>query len=979
MIRADGLIVVLLASIAFLLGCAMLFDTDIWWHVRSGEWILEHRRVPWLDPFTFTSSDRVWIDLHWGFQVAIALAHRLGGVRGILILASVACTSTFLLALGMRREGWSVVIAGWCWVPALALLSSRFDPRPEIFSLLLLAAFLVVLSRAEQAPRLLWLLPLLQVAWVNVHALFVLGPVIVACYLTDRLVRGFLETVEGPTGWAWWRHAWPATLAVLLGCWLNPYGLQGVLFPGEIFGKISSPSNPYKQYVAEFMSLSSMVQKQGLPDAAANLYLRATTFLLLLLPWSFVVPSAWKCCRPELRTDSGYWTRAFLGGVAVAMIGTLGLPARDMPPWMALVGRFSSLLCLFLAAAMLVIGPRSRQSILVLISGALAIAGWYEYLRGHLYGFDQTLAEPWRPSLRPMLGLVGLIAAFAAIGEGARPFLILLTIAFGVLGLLAYRNMNLFGLVAGVVLAWNLGEWSCAICETARPWRRLWSRAAAAALVALLLAWLYAIPTDRFYSMTGELRHFGVKERPFWYAHDAARFAGGPGMPDRALVFDVGQTGVYLYHNGPDRKLFMDSRLEIPSLETFRTYISLEQWLQRGDGRWTEAVRRMGDPLILIAHEENADAVATLLADRGWRCVWFDPVAAVFLPDHDSQLKSVYPSVDFAARYFDWPSVGKIDPVASLVEAKAFSEIGGQMARRPGVNLAARLPLLLLGMRHARVLLESGQESPQAWTILGHCTWSLAPDLHNGPPDRLAAWDLATGLSWAQAAFCYRQALKQSSHNAPALLSLARLFEIRRMAQAQAAVAASVRAITNRQVTGGVQSLDELTRALDATGVNLTWDEAEKRAVALLNLGAPVEARQLYERAIDPPSSALRHCRIADACLAAFLLQDSERAYRASMAEDGAAGQSWFGLYLTMLVQGRPSEALQAYRAALRCTLSTPQRSTLERLEPLLARYSERTHQAGRSGRVTRAAGAAGSGLDGVAVPSWRKGKPPDR
>ena len=91
------------------------------------------------------------------------------------------------------------------------------------------------------------------------------------------------------------------------------------------------------------------------------------------------------------------------------------------------------------------------------------------------------------------------------------------------------------------------------------------------------------------------------------------------------------------------------------------------------------------------------------------------------------------------------------------------------------------------------------------------------------------------------------------------------------MAQAQAAVAASVRAITNREVTGDVQSLDELTRALDATGVNLTWDEAEKRAVALLNLGAPVEARRLYERAPSTlASSALRHCRIADACLAAL-------------------------------------------------------------------------------------------------------------
>ena len=106
-------------------------------------------------------------------------------------------------------------------------------------------------------------------------------------------------------------------------------------------------------------------------------------------------------------------------------------------------------------------------------------------------------------------------------------------------------------------------------------------------------------------------------------------------MPDRALVFDVGQTGVYLYHNGPERKLYMDSRLEIPTLESFREYIRVEQWLQQGDVRWAEAVRRMGNPLIMIAHEENADAVATLMADPRWRCVWFDPVAAVFLTEVD--------------------------------------------------------------------------------------------------------------------------------------------------------------------------------------------------------------------------------------------------------------------------------------------------------------------------------------------------------
>jgi hypothetical protein len=54
--------------LAFLLGCYELFDPDIWWHVKAGEWILEHGRVPRLDIFTYSSEGRPWIDLHWGFR-----------------------------------------------------------------------------------------------------------------------------------------------------------------------------------------------------------------------------------------------------------------------------------------------------------------------------------------------------------------------------------------------------------------------------------------------------------------------------------------------------------------------------------------------------------------------------------------------------------------------------------------------------------------------------------------------------------------------------------------------------------------------------------------------------------------------------------------------------------------------------------------------------------------------------------------------
>jgi len=192
------------------------------------------------------------------------------------------------------------------------------------------------------------------------------------------------------------------------------------------------------------------------------------------------------------------------------------------------------------------------------------------------------------------------------------------------------------------------------------------------------------------------------------------------------------------------------------------------------------------------------------------------------------------------------------------------------MARRPATRWEVRAPHLLLGARHARRVLAAGGHSPQAWTILGHCCWSLAPDLGQGPPKLEGPWDPATGLSWSQAAACYRRALEQSARNVPALLSLARI----------------------------------------------------------------------YERASDPPSAAIQHCRVADTYLAAFALEDAEHAYRQSLAQDRSLGSGWLGLCLTLLHQGHPAKALEACRNALTCTLTGPQRGTLEKLQALLASFA---------------------------------------
>src|SRR5262249_37692207 len=159
----------------------------IWWHLRGGQWILEHGRVPHLDPFTFGSADQRWIDIHWSYEVFLALVYQSTGVGGMVFMASALACAAFLACVTARRKEWPVIATVLCWLPTLVLLAFRLDPRPEIFSLFYMGCFLAVLWRVQDRPALIWLLVPLQVLWVNVQGLFIIGPILVCLFAGAQL------------------------------------------------------------------------------------------------------------------------------------------------------------------------------------------------------------------------------------------------------------------------------------------------------------------------------------------------------------------------------------------------------------------------------------------------------------------------------------------------------------------------------------------------------------------------------------------------------------------------------------------------------------------------------------------------------------------------------------------------------------------------------------------------------------------------
>ncbi len=272
-----------LLGLAFLLGCFPMGDFDVWWHLRSGQLILERGAVPRLDLFTYTNADRPWIDLYWLFQIAMAVLYRAGGASALVLLKAACGTAIVALSLAGRRSDartWPVVVA---WLPAVVMLSGRLCERPELASLVFLAGFLAVLGRAGDKPRWLWLLPVMQVLWVNCHGFFVLGPLVLAAYVAelvhDRL-RPPLRTIPRP----------PAKIlalaggATLLACVVSPYGLGAVGLPLEQFHKLGS-TGIYRANIGELKTVGDFLATGG----ASNPYLLAYFAVLALGVASFVI------------------------------------------------------------------------------------------------------------------------------------------------------------------------------------------------------------------------------------------------------------------------------------------------------------------------------------------------------------------------------------------------------------------------------------------------------------------------------------------------------------------------------------------------------------------------------------------------------------------------------------------------------------------------------------------------------------------
>jgi len=167
-------------------------DLDLYWHLRTGEWILGGHGIPHTDPFSHTFFGQPWRLVDWGAEVLLALLHRSGGAPALIgataVLAALALLSVAQRMQPVERHP-SMLLAAAMLLLVYASAAPRFTVRPQMFMFVLATLELGLLEEATQ-PGGRWLVaavpPLLGV-WSNLHGSSFLGLALLIAYVLARL------------------------------------------------------------------------------------------------------------------------------------------------------------------------------------------------------------------------------------------------------------------------------------------------------------------------------------------------------------------------------------------------------------------------------------------------------------------------------------------------------------------------------------------------------------------------------------------------------------------------------------------------------------------------------------------------------------------------------------------------------------------------------------------------------------------------
>ena len=271
-----GVIAAVLLGIAlYLLSAMPLMHTDFWSHLKYGEWIVTHRRIPEVEPLCpFTDKERPFFDAMWLSQAVYYGVFRCGewlagpselrrfegGIEAIRLLhAGVGVIVLALFAWSIRQASGSAAWgAGAVAYGMVMLLPLLIVQRPQTLAFLPLMGTLVLMrtfvgTEKSISAKVLWSFPLIMVVWANLHGSFVIGLLLSGIAVISEWLRELWQRRWSVS--LWWSNRtfryWSLSFIISVGAIaiLNPYG------PWLYLHILQFGANPNLRTMAEWQPL----------------------------------------------------------------------------------------------------------------------------------------------------------------------------------------------------------------------------------------------------------------------------------------------------------------------------------------------------------------------------------------------------------------------------------------------------------------------------------------------------------------------------------------------------------------------------------------------------------------------------------------------------------------------------------------------------------------------------------------------------
>lgn len=323
---------------------ALVADPDIWWHLRTGEWILQHHAVPSVDAFSGPLAGKPWLAYSWLFELALAKLFQWLGLVGIVSYsAAMILAITVAMYHMVRRLQGDFTLAVLLTFAALFSMGHLYTPRPWMFTILFFILELDILMHARRTGKLYefaWL-PVIFALWANLHIQFVDGLFVLGLALMEALVA----------------QRWTSSHTRIRPVWL------GFALLASTFATLANPYGWHIYRVAHDLAtqagaLNKVSELQAIP------FRDLTHFLILLLALGSAAALAWRR-RPN------FFGIALLGFAAVVSFRS----QRDV--WlMATVA--AAILASAIESRERIAGrlPGFANSIAVVVAGLAVLAGF---------------------------------------------------------------------------------------------------------------------------------------------------------------------------------------------------------------------------------------------------------------------------------------------------------------------------------------------------------------------------------------------------------------------------------------------------------------------------------------------------------------------------------------------------------------------------------------------------------------------------